>query len=105
MISEDLERLKSADPKTYDVIAESLGFCIAEHEEYVIQGEIQRACQKRGWHYDLAGYVSAHGVDIKKIGKDGYLEDGYLEIIGQGYKNSPAEAFLRAYIQACEAAK
>ena len=101
-----LEDLKVSDPKTWTLIDCDLldvfeQFDSEEQsrlESYLIQGELQRACQARGWNWQVQTWNTSNlKFYIAYITGDGKEE--YEE--GQ----TPASALLAAYLKAIEKEK
>ena len=129
-ISELLDELKQVDPITYKEISISFAWAeiqwaelypeyeddrphlpvniaINEYESDLIQGCIQRACEKREWTWCIYKQTpeekNSHYADISKIvsGYDGdYWHEDHESCITWEDANSPAEALLAAYVAA-----
>ncbi len=96
-LQEDLDRLKKADPETWQAIYEK-GFNSCNWPEDLIQGEIQRACQKRKW------YAEIHFSELKAFARISRFVGDFQEVeeIAMREGDSPAAAILSAYLEACE---
>jgi hypothetical protein len=101
-----LEKLRKADSKTWSTIwiVTNTDFRSPDGAPLLddimndfIQGEVQRACRRKGWHIQ-------QGFGGESLYKWAYIFlAGKPEILGEG--DSPAEAILKAYLAACEAQK
>ena len=109
-LSELLEDLKQVDPKTWNDIDLSLSFLINENStsgHALIQGCIQRACESRGWTWNICKqtpeHEKSHSAYISEVapGYDGDCHNQYHEYcIAEKEANFSAEALLATYIAA-----
>ena len=105
-IEEFLGRLKELDPETFDEWryvyrgnwegAEYSGVKLERTDLWLLQGVIQEAIVARGWIFSL-DRVNGHYT--------AYIWDERDREMGAGSRDTPAEALLRAYITALEAAE
>lgn len=112
-----LKELKGIDPDTTDDIGDIVNVISimsngsfssdAYYPDFIIQGCIQRACEKREWTWNICKQTpeeeKSHYAEICEIGP-GYDGDYYNQYHESGITwkeaNSPAEALLGAYITA-----
>mgnify|MGYP007049692288 CR=1 FL=1 len=109
-LSELLADLKMVDYKTWNDIDLSLSFLINVNSpsgHALIQSCIQRACESRGWTWNICKqtpeHEKSHSAYISEVapGYDGDCHNQYHEYcIAEKEANSPAEALLGAYIAA-----
>ena len=99
-----LKELKGIDPDTADDIGDIVNVISimsngsfssdAYYPDFIIQGCIQRACERRGWFYGQ--FSMAHPGPFCADVTDSNNVDHY----GSGIGDSSAEALLAAYIAA-----
>ena len=112
-----LKELKGIDPDTADDIGDIVNVISimsngsfssdAYYPDFIIQGCIQRACERREWTWNICKQTpeeeKSHYAEICEIGP-GYDGDYYNQYHESGITwkeaNSPAEALLGAYITA-----
>ena len=106
-LAEDLDRLKLADPETWEAIDLDMpdGFDIRHIENHttdgqvvmgwILQGGIQRAIQAREWWCELV-FGAQHN-------KNRWQAKVYSDQMGLHLADTPTEAILRAYLAAMEA--
>jgi hypothetical protein len=109
-LSELLEELKQIDPETELEISDitlNLDQWSAPYKDDIIQGRIQRACERRGWTWCIYKQTpeekKSHCAEISKItpGYDGDCYNQYHESCIAGKEaDTAAEALLAAYIAA-----
>lgn len=118
-LAEDLERLKAIDPGTWQEIAclgDKTKFMVSDYSEYfkygkriieyIVQGCIQRACEKQGYEIDQNYRVRGRDGDIpKELRNYAVITRWDKEVhTHRGSGASPAEAILAAYLAAKEKA-
>ena len=121
-LSELLEELKAADPETAEDIGDVVNvisiksdgsFTLdAYYPDFIIQGCIQRACERRGWTWRVFKQTpdneKSHCGEIGEVapGYEGdYYEQYHEYCIASVEGNSAAEALLAAYVAAVKEEK
>jgi hypothetical protein len=116
-LAELLKELKGIDPETADDIGDIVNvisiksdgsFTLdAYYPDFIIQGSIQQACERRGWTWCIYKQTpeekKSHCAEISKItpGYDGDCYNQYHESCIAGKEaDTAAEALLAAYILA-----
>jgi hypothetical protein len=105
-LSELLEELRKLDPLAYVNSDPDMLELEDINMADVLQGCLQRACEKRGWTWGIYRQSSTHEkrycVDISRVapGYDGDCYNQYHEwCISSVESDSLIEAFLNAYIE------
>jgi len=115
-ISELLDRLKVADPGTYEtaqLYTREVAECDARYQD-IVQGCIQRAIAVRGWVFDIEGKIgfdsyppsAGYVASISELGAgyDGdYYNPRHQYCICESRGDTPSEAILASYLAALEA--
>lgn len=98
----NLTELQKTDPKTYDSIMQILQY-VPEYDAAlwgdIVQGELQRAIEKRNWDWSLDYDNRQHSAIIGMI-PEGKTQMGDYCILAECDGDSPAEALLAAYLEA-----
>ena len=116
-LSELLVELKAVDPDTVDdigdivnvisILSDGSSSSDAYYPDFIIQGCIQRACERRGWTWRVFKQTpdneKSHCGEIGEVapGYEGYCYEQYHEYCMASVEmNSAAEALLAAYVAA-----
>lgn len=100
-----LEELKEVDAKTYDDIShlELIGWQQPRNRAMDhLQGCIQRACEKREWHWTIMKdpYQDGYRAEIAVVSESHLSDHICIDDLAIKCATSPAEALLAAYIAA-----
>lgn len=106
-----LEKLRKLDPETWEEFNDDLGSVICEHrcdneEKYFthkdcwtqvseawLQSCLQRACEKRGWSFQIILFNNPNRYGVSIVKNETWIEP-------QHNGDSPASALLAAYLEA-----
>ena len=100
-----LEELKEVDAKTYDDIShlELIGWQQPRNQAMDhLQGCIQRACERREWHWTIMKdpYQDGYRAEIAVVSESHLSDHICIDDLAIKCATSPAEALLAAYIAA-----
>lgn len=108
-----LEELKVADPETYEdigdianvisILSDGSFSSDAYYPDFIVQGCVQRACERREWHWLVCMDCWREGeyrAEISIISESCISSMVEVNEIAMKWGNSPAEALLVAYIAA-----
>jgi hypothetical protein len=100
-----LEELKEVDAKTYDDIShlELIGWQQPRNQAMdLLQGCIQRACERREWHWTIMKdpYQDGYRAEIAVVSESHLSDHICIDDLAIKCATSPAEALLAAYIAA-----
>lgn len=102
-LAELLEGLKVADPETYEEI---VGWHQPRNRALDhLQGCIQRACERREWHWTIMKdpYQDGYRAEIAVVSESHLSDHICIDDLAIKCATSPAEALLAAYIAAVRA--
>jgi hypothetical protein len=103
-----LEELKEVDKHTHrklSFLVPCIGFdddINDQYDQYIVQGSIQRACERREWHWTIMKdpYQDGYRAEIAVVSESHLSDHICIDDLAIKCATSPAEALLAAYIAA-----
>jgi hypothetical protein len=100
-----LEKLKIADPETWQQIdiGKANRLPLFDVSQDIVQGCIQRACEKKAWIWTISKEDSQSPEALEGTPYGAIIFDDEINILVEDiYRDSPASAILTAYLAAME---